>query len=73
MTKMNTVDAKGEAYGTLPCVRQKSLWETAAGLGAVTNFARKTEKDGSSFVSYIKGKEKIFGVTPEMGPTLVQQ
>lgn len=54
---------------------RSSLWETAAGLGAVTNFPQKPEKDGILFVSYIKGggKKNILGVTPEMDPTLVQQ
>lgn len=37
---------------------RSSSWETAAGLGAVTILQQKPEKDGISFVFYIKGGEK---------------
>lgn len=52
---------------------RSSAWETAAGLGAVTILQQKPEKDGISFVFYIKSGEKILQVTPEMVSILVQQ
>lgn len=50
---------------------RSSSWETAAGLGAITNFPQEPEKDGISFVSYPKKRGgEILGVTPERAPAL---